>query len=233
MVSQLTKCLQNRQTDSHLRSLLDSHCTVMPIRTFFIDMGNVLVHFSHDRMCAQIGALCDHDGPSVWNKLFGTGLQHDFERGRITETEMHERMQIAVGREMDFETLIRASSDIFKLNESIVPVLDALKARGHRLVLLSNTSVSHLKWVQQQYDVLERFDHRVTSYEAGAIKPEAAIFEAALAAAQCEPGECFYTDDIAEYIEAARTYGIDAEVYTDTPALIEQLLQRGIDVSGV
>ncbi len=202
----------------------------MPIRTCLFDMGNVLVHFSHERMCAQIGALCNHDGPSVREKLFGTGLQHDFERGRITEAEMHQRMQIAVGREMDFGALVRASSDIFTLNESIVPVLDALKARGHRLVLLSNTSISHLNWVRQQYDVLERFDHLVTSYEAGAIKPEPPIFEAALAAAQCEPHECFYTDDIIEYIQTARTYGIDAEVFTDTQALIGHLHARGIEI---
>ncbi len=202
----------------------------MPIRTFFFDMGNVLVHFSHERMCEQIGALCEHDGPSVWEKLFGTGLQHDFERGRISEAEMHQRMESAVGRTMDFDALVLASSDIFTLNESIVPVLDTLKSRGHRLVLLSNTSISHLNWVRQEYDVLDRFDHLVTSYAAGAIKPEPPIFEAALAAAECEPGECFYTDDIAEYVEAARTYDIDAEVFTDTEALIGHLQSRGIDV---
>lgn len=202
----------------------------MPLRTFFIDMGNVLVHFCHDRMCAQIGSLCDLDGPTVKEKLFGTGLQHDFERGRITEAEMHGRIEAAFSCSIDFDDLFRASSDIFTLNESIVPVLDTLKSRGYRLVLLSNTSISHLNWVKQEYDVLERFDHLVTSYEAGAIKPEAPIFEAALAAAECEPGECFYTDDIAEYIETARTYGIDAEVFTDTPALIGHLRERGIDV---
>lgn len=202
----------------------------MPIRTFFFDMGNVLVHFSHERMCEQIGSLCNHDGPSVWKKLFATGLQHDIERGRISEVEMHQRMQDVFGHEMEFDALVRASSDIFTLNESIVPILDMLKSQGFRLVLLSNTSISHLNWVRQQYDVLERFDHLVTSFEAGAIKPEAPIFEAALAAAHCEPGECFYTDDIAEYVNTARTYGIDAEVFTDTQALIGYLRERGIDV---
>jgi len=201
------------------------------IRTFFFDMGNVLVYFSHERMCEQIGALCDHKGPDIWEKLFGTGLQHDFERGRISESEMHRRIETVVGRSIEFDALVRAGSDIFTLNESIVPVLDTLKARGHRLVLLSNTSVSHLNWVRQEYDVLERFDHLVTSYEAGAIKPEPAIFEAAVAAAECEPGECFYTDDIAEYVETARTYGIDAEVFIDTPTLVGHLSDRGIDVA--
>ncbi|MCA9110557.1 MAG: HAD family phosphatase [Planctomycetaceae bacterium] len=193
-------------------------------------MGNVLVHFCHDRMCTQIGSLCNLDGPTVKRNLFGTGLQHDFERGRITEVEMHQRIQEITGATIDFNELYRASSDIFTLNDSIVPILDILKSRGHRLVLLSNTSISHLSWVKQEYDVLNRFDQLVTSYEVGAIKPESPIFEAALAAAQCEPGECFYTDDIAEYVNTARTYGIDAEVFTDTQALIGHLRERGIDV---
>ena len=97
-------------------------------------------------------------------------------------------------------------------------------------MLLSNTSVSHLNWVRGRWDVLDRFDQRVASYEAGAIKPEPPIFEAALAAAKCPPEECFYTDDIPEYITAARAYGIDAEQFIGTHSLIGQLRQRGIEL---
>ncbi len=200
------------------------------IRTIFFDMGNVLVHFSHEQMCEQIGTLCGRTGTDIRRLLFDSGLQADFERGRLSETDMHRQLESAVDRPLDFDALRRAASDIFRLNDSIVPVVDALKSQGFRLVLLSNTSVSHLNWVRQQYDVLERFDHLVTSYEAGAIKPEPPIFEAALAAAQCDPQECFYTDDIAEYVQTARTYGIDAEVFTDTPALAGHLAARGIEI---
>ena len=200
------------------------------IRTVFFDMGNVLLHFSHERMCEQIGALCGRDGPTIRELLFGTELQSDFERGQVSEAEMHQRLESAVSCALNFEALVRAVSDIFGLNEPIVPVLDALKSQGFRLVLISNTSISHLNWVRKEYDLLGRFDHLVVSCETGAIKPEPAIFEAALAAARCDPQECFYTDDIPEYIETARTYGIDAEVFVDTPTLVEHLARRGIDV---
>lgn len=199
-------------------------------RTIFFDMGNVLVHFSHEKMCQQIGALCGREGTGIREVLFDTGLQADFERGRLSEVELHRRLESAVGRPLDFDALRRAASDIFWLNDSIIPVIDALKARGFRLVLLSNTSVTHLNWVREEYDVLARFDHLVTSYEAGAIKPEPPIFAAALAAAQCEPQECFYTDDIAQYVETARTYGIDAEVFVGTRSLVGHLAARGIEV---
>ena len=66
--------------------------------------------------------------------------------------------------------------------------------------------------------------------EDGAIKPEPAIFEAALAAVRCRPAEAFYTDDIAAYVEAGRSHGLDAEVFTTATALRAHLAVRGIRV---
>jgi glucose-1-phosphatase len=201
------------------------------IRTFLFDMGNVLVHFCHDRMCRQIGALCGQSGADIRKLLIDSGLQWDFERGRLTEEQFHRTFQQIVQRELVLADLVRAGSDIFELNTSIVPILDELKARGHRLVLLSNTSVSHFQFVQQSFDVLQRFDAFTLSFEVGAIKPEPAIFEAALKAIDCAPEECFYTDDVADYIRAARNYGLQAEVFTDSAHLLQQLEHRGISLS--
>jgi putative hydrolase of the HAD superfamily len=198
------------------------------IRTILFDMGNVLVHFSHDRMCAQIGALCGVEGTGIRALLFDSELQYELECGHITEADVHRWLSNHFGRDMPFDDFLRAGSDIFWLNESIVPVLDRLKAHGYRLVLLSNTSRAHLEWVQREYDVLERFDQLVTSFTAGALKPEPAIYEAALAAADCAPQECFYTDDMPVNVEAARRLGIDAEVFIDTPTLRGHLRDRGI-----
>ncbi len=199
------------------------------IRTFLFDMGNVLVHFSHERMCAQMGGVCDSTADEVRELLFESNLQYDFERGHISDGEFHRRFEDTVGHSIDFDDLRHAGSDIFELNDSIVPVLNILKSRGHRLVLLSNTSSAHFEFVQRRFNVLQKFDDFVNSFEVGAVKPEAAIFEAALHAIGCEPHECFYTDDIAEYVETGRSYGLQAEVFTDTASLIEQLERRGID----
>jgi len=201
------------------------------IRTFLFDMGNVLVHFSHERMCAQMGALCGRSGPEIRGLLFDTGLQGDFERGHVSESTFHRRLEAAVGRPVDFEALRLAGSDIFQLNSSIVGVLDALRGRGHRLVMLSNTSVSHYEFVRERFDLLDRFDDFVLSFRVGALKPDAAIFSAALEAIHCDPAECFYTDDIPVYVEAGRNFGLQAEVFTDTAALLEQLRARGISLS--
>ncbi len=202
------------------------------IRTFLFDLGNVLLHFSHDRMCEQIGALCGRTGPDVRKLLIDSGLQWDFERGRVTDVEFCRGLGAAADFTFELEALKHAGSDIFVLNEPMLPILDALKARGHRLVLLSNTSIAHFEFVEREYGVLERFDDFVLSFRVGALKPDRAIFEAALKSIQCDPEECFYTDDIAAYVEAGREFGLQAEVFTDHNALLQQLRRRDFVLDG-
>ena len=201
------------------------------IQTFLFDMGNVLVSFCHDRMCRQMGTLCELSGPEVRRLLIDTGLQWDFERGQVTPDEFHLKFEEAVATKVDQRELALASADIFTPNVSLQPVLAELKARGHRLVLLSNTTIWHFEFVRDHFDVLKPFDDFVLSCHAGAMKPDAPIYEAALRVIHCDPGDCFYTDDIPDYIAAARKYGLDAEVFTDTADLISQLQLRGIFVA--
>lgn len=198
------------------------------IETFFFDMGNVLVHFSHERMCRQMGEICGLSPVEMRQWLFDSGVQAEFEKGRITEKELHRRLERETQRSLDFDALVHAGSDIFERNAAIEPIVHSLKKQGHRLVLLSNTSLSHFRFVRERFDIIATFDECVVSFEVGAMKPERAIFEAALANAHCPPERCFYTDDIAEYIAAGRSHGMQAEVFTTVDALKGHLRDRGV-----
>lgn len=202
------------------------------IRTALFDMGNVLVFFSHERMCRQMGELCGLSGPELRAWLIDSGLQWDFERGRLSMEEFHARFAGGVGpADLLPDRLFHAGSSIFVENTSMLPVLAAIKEAGVRLVLLSNTSRPHFDYVRAHFHVLDRFDDFVLSYESDAIKPEPAIFERALSKIGCDPSECFYTDDIPAYIEAGRSHGLDAELFTNTAALLEQLWVRGLKLT--
>ena len=200
------------------------------IRTFLFDLGNVLLYFSHERMCAQLGALCGRSPGEMRTLLMESGLHDDYERGRLTEAVFRERLESLLGLELDLAELQRAGGDIFESNPPMLPILDALRARGHRLVLLSNTNETHINWVRGHFDVLQRFDDCVLSFRVGAIKTEPAIYEAALRTIQCEPGECFYTDDIPAYVDRGREFGLEGEVFTGAEDLRTQLNSRGIDI---
>ena len=201
------------------------------IRTCLFDMGNVLVFFSHDRMCQQLGQLCGRTSEEMRLLLIDSGVQWDYERGRLNPAQFQDWFQTETSCQVQLADLNRAGADIFWLNEPIIPVLDQLKELGIRLVLLSNTCQTHFDWIWEHYDVLQRFDAHVTSCGVGAIKPEPAIFHAALNQIGCRPDECFYTDDIAQYVEAGRQHGLFAEVFTDVSNLRQHLAERRVFVS--
>lgn len=201
-----------------------------PLHTIVFDMGNVLLHFSHERMCAQIGALCGWSAAQIRTVLMESGLNADFERGFLNPEEMRDRLSQAVGQQFDITALANAYADIFVLNEPMLGILDALKDQGKRLVLLSNTSVWHFDFIWERYSILQKLDDHVTSYAAGALKPEPKIFHALLPLLQCPPENAFYTDDIADYIRAGREHGLQAEVFIDDIALRYQLKNRGVVV---
>ncbi|MSR59146.1 MAG: HAD family phosphatase [Planctomycetaceae bacterium] len=198
------------------------------IETILFDMGNVLLDFSHERLCRQVGELCGLSAVEVCRLLFDSGLEAEFEQGRVTDRELHDRFERESQRSIEFESLLHAVSDIFEAKAEMFPLIEALDERGYRLVLLSNTNCAHFRHVRKNFEVLGRFDAFVLSHEVGAMKPAAAIFAAAVAVAGCPPEQCFYTDDIPEYVAAGRAYGLDAEVFTTAAALRKQLQQRGV-----
>ena len=60
------------------------------------------------------------------------------------------------------------------------------------------------------------------------MKPDPKIFEDAIAHAGCAAAECFFTDDLAPNVEAARTHGIDAVQFESAAQLEGELQARGL-----
>jgi glucose-1-phosphatase len=198
------------------------------IRTFLFDLGNVLLFFSHERMYGQIASLCGRTPDEVRRVLVDEALGDAFECGRLTAAEMQRELEHRLNAPFDAAGLHQAVGDIFESNADMLPILDALKRRGHRLVLLSNTNATHIDWVRRSFDVLDRFDAHVLSYEVGAMKPQDAIYTAALRAIECDPGECFYTDDIPQYVDRGHAFGLQAAVFTGASELKRELAARGV-----
>jgi putative hydrolase of the HAD superfamily len=194
-------------------------------------MGNVLIRFSHDRMRRQLAEATGLTTDDVRELLLEHALFSEYDRGTIDDAAIVQRFERRAGRALDSAALLRAMSDIFWPMEGMTEVVRSLKAKGHRLVLLSNTCRPHVEFVNREFpEVLAPFDAMVLSYEARALKPEDAIFEAAKERIECAPEHCFYTDDIAAYVEAGRKHGLQGSVFTGAQALVAELAERGIAV---
>lgn len=113
-----------------------------------------------------------------------------------------------LGTEVDAKTLV--DSIRFDPYPDALPALGALRSRGLKLVCVSNWDCS-LGAVLERCGLAAHLDGAVSSAQAGARKPDPAIFAPALALARCTPEEALHVGDTPEEdLDAARAAGIRA-----------------------
>jgi HAD superfamily hydrolase (TIGR01509 family) len=116
--------------------------------------------------------------------------------------------------------------------EGMRPILEALKARGTRLVICSNNN--EIWWPRQAKKLqLEKYfaDRRlILSSRIGAPKnsPRLEMFRAAVAAAGVPAAACFFVDDRLENVRRARRFGIDAVLFRGASRFADELRKRGL-----
>jgi putative hydrolase of the HAD superfamily len=113
-----------------------------------------------------------------------------------------------LGREVDTDTMMGAIR--FRAYPDSAPCLAAMRRRRLSLVCVSNWDCS-LPDVLERCGLREALDGVVTSAEAGARKPDPAIFAPALAIAGVEASRALHVGDtVSEDVDGARAAGIRA-----------------------
>ena len=201
----------------------------MTPKFIYFDLGKVLVDFSFEQMCRQMGEAAGIESGQV-EAVLAAGLQADYETGQLDSRAAHEVFCRQTGSQPGYEKFSLACNDIFTPIESMLPVVAQLFHAGHRLGILSNTCDGHWSHCLRRYNMLrEFFSVYALSFEIGAVKPDALIFRKAAELAGCRPEEIFYTDDLPGHVAAARSMGFDAVVYQSTPQIVEELRKRGAE----
>jgi putative hydrolase of the HAD superfamily len=196
-------------------------------QALIFDLGRVLVHFDFVRGYLALEGLCRYSAAEIPRRVAASGLAVELETGRLAPREFYRRFSELLGLSIDYQHFCGIWTSIFTrelLPESLLEEL----ASQYRLVLMSNTNPIHFAMIQTEYPHLKHFHHLVLSYEVGALKPDEPIYQAALQCAGCAPEECFYTDDIAEFVEAGRRLGMDAVQFESREQLERELRARGI-----
>jgi putative hydrolase of the HAD superfamily len=199
------------------------------IRSLIFDLGKTIIPFDFRRGYERLAPFCAYTPDQIPERLRGFDLVHRFESGQLGSRDFVQEMREILHFECDFEQFRDIWTCVF-LPETLIPdsMLAALGER-YRLVLLSNTNELHFEMVEETYPILRHFHEKVLSYKVGAMKPSPEIYHAAIAAAQCRPEECFFTDDIPAYIESARQHGIDAVQFQSCGQIQQELRNRGVE----
>jgi epoxide hydrolase-like predicted phosphatase len=196
------------------------------IKTILFDLGNVIFPFDFRRAYAKLGPLCSCPVAEISGRLRSTDLVRRFETGRIAAEPFVSELSKLIGLEATYSEFCDLWTSVF-FEDTLVPdALIASLADRHRLLVLSNTNPIHFSMLKAKYPLLGHFDDFVLSYEVGALKPDAEIYQKAIQRAGCRPEECFFTDDIAINVDAARDNGMDAVRFQSAPQLEEELRAR-------
>ena len=102
------------------------------------DFGNVVAFFDYGIACRAIAEPRGLVGPDLLAKARQAGLNDlvtRYERGAIPSASFAEECCRLFGLEVEPREFAAAWADIFRPNESIVPLIRTLHASGHRLVV--------------------------------------------------------------------------------------------------
>jgi putative hydrolase of the HAD superfamily len=196
-------------------------------RAMVFDLGRVLVNFDFSRGYQALEPLCPYSVEEIRNRLGATPLVENFETGLVEPHDFVAQLAEMLHFDIPYDRFCTIWSSIFA--ETLIPesLLENLAAR-YRLLMLSNTNAIHFPMICQAYPLVRHFHDFILSYEVKAMKPRREIFECAIERAGCRAEECFYTDDIAEYVQAARRLGIDAVQFQSAAQLEMELRTRQI-----
>ena len=201
-----------------------------PPQFIYFDLGNVLFMFEHGIACERVGEVAGVSPERVREVFFDDGIEWDYERGELTTQQFYDRFCEATSTQPDKDRFLYAVGDMFTMNVKMVPLLASLWSAGHRLGVLSNTCEAHWKYIYEGHFtvVRELFETYVLSYEVKAMKPDAAIYQAASEAAGVAAEDIFFMDDMAENVLGAQRFGFDAVQFKSPQQLARELVERGV-----
>lgn len=195
-------------------------------KALILDLGNVLIFHDNEKLFRELAAACDSTPGEVMLALRS-------EAGRRMNTTdgppalVYEIVAPAIGFWGSLDEFAAIWNGIFRPNEPVFPVIEALHGRVP-LIVLSNTNAMHYAHVRTLLPILDRFDAVLTSHELGLVKPDAPIYETALARAGVAPNEAAFFDDLAGHVEGAQRVGIRGFVFAGVEQFVADLEDLGL-----
>lgn len=198
------------------------------IKILVFDLGNVLIPFDYNIIINNFNNIEPRLGDK-FEKLYAENyhVHESFEKGKMSLDEFSRIMLTWLDNKIDRETFYKIFSNMFTLNKELIALLPVLKKK-FPLVLLSNTNYIHQKYGWEKYDFLKHFDKLVLSHEVGFRKPEKGVYEAVENYTGESPEAHLFTDDVLEYVEAAKNLGWEAVQFTSTNNYKKALNERNI-----
>ena len=182
------------------------------IDTLIFDLGGVLVDFHPIEGMRKIG-FSEKAVEEFENKIF-SGLWEECDKYQYSDSQIRQLFKERVpGFEKEVDMLWNKLHSITGTRDYSNEWLEDLKARGYRLLVLSNFGKNSFEINSKIYDFLKYMDGGIISYELGLVKPDDAIYKALMEKYNIVPERAVFIDDRDENVQAARALGIKGIVF--------------------
>jgi len=185
-------------------------------KNLVLDIGNVICRWDPQGLVARV-----FDDKADQQQAIVDVIEHqdwaDLDQGLLTQDEAITRAQERSSLSPDdipriFEQLLPSLSSI----DTTVEAMHEAKEAGVGMYVLSNMQQLPWEHLERTFDFFKLFDGVVVSYEIKMIKPHANIYNHLTDRFSLQPQDCFFIDDMAVNVQAARECGWESEQLTDT-----------------
>jgi glucose-1-phosphatase len=179
----------------------------MKISAVCFDLGKVLLHFDWRLMLDRVAKKSPLAPEEIARLLKEDPQVIVYEAGGITSAKFFSHLKKLLRYKGTAKELRAAFSDIFTpLPEHIA--LAALLAPHYPLAIISNTNDAHITHAESTYSFFSLFRARIYSHQIKAMKPDPALYKAALKAlGGIDPLEALFIDDLEANILGAVRLG--------------------------
>lgn len=195
------------------------------IRNVVFDVGGVLVRLRYQPFIDYLSAAgIDMTDLPGWLTKVDLAAH---ERGEMTGEELLGRVAAMASRPLDPGELAAHWLDMFDRAQEMLDLAAGLML-SHRVYLLSNVGDLHWRHLNAEYG-LERVAHGVlTSFEAGAVKPQPEIYRKAEQRFAIDPAATVFIDDLPPNVAGAQACGWHAIHHRSPARTVEQLRALGV-----
>jgi FMN phosphatase YigB (HAD superfamily) len=171
------------------------------------DLGKVLVDFDYTIAAKKIAAKGTLLAEKIYEFIALSPLLFKYETGLITREEFFGAVCEATGYCGDIEEFGGFFADIFTPIDPMVELHSALRKAGIPTYIFSNTNDLAVSHIRKNFPFFNNFDGYILSYEVGAMKPDAKIYEALETMAGKRGPDVLYLDDRLENVSAGAARG--------------------------
>ena len=143
------------------------------------------------------------------------GAFMQLEEGSISENQFYESIREEIPNASNEEIAEAFNAFITGMCKGKLEMIEDLKSRGYRVLLLSNTNPIIFPYVCEKYfksgdkDIDYYFDSTFLSYELGATKPNPNIFRELIKRSGIMPEETLFIDDSQANLDSAAQFGFE------------------------